>query len=355
MSNDSGSATGEGSAAAVVDEALREQFTWYVVAKKEFQDASRSKGLWMLTLVFTVLFITPALAIIYDLVSLSRQEQELGTELLITGIPVANYLNIVTVLLPLIAMFVGYGALTKERESGSLKVLLSLPFSRRDVIVGKVAGRCAVVAVSLAAGFGLTALFLVGSDITFNAGLYALFALFTGGLALVMVAIAVSISGAVPSSRLSLVANAFVYVYFTFIWNSLANGVSNLLNNQLGIGGSLRWHLTLFIKLLSPTQSYKTLVDSMVGSGENAERLARLGMFSRDADTEVICGDVLRGNFTTVTVQGFGNQTFERPVCEAGSQAVPLYFSDPAVFVYLLAWIGVAAAVSYYTFEKVDL
>jgi ABC-2 type transport system permease protein len=351
MSDDAGGATGEGSALAVLDEAMREQFTWYVVAKKEFQDTVRSKGLWVLSLVFLVLFVVPLLGVAFDVFGLGQAVQQLGAQALIRGI----YLSLVSFLLPLIAMFVGYAALTGERESGSLKVLLSLPFSRRDVLIGKVVGRCAVVAVPLLTALGLTALLFVSFGAPFNAGLYGLFTLFTVGFALVMVAIAVSISAAVPSGRWSLLGNFFVYFYFTFVWNSLANGIGNLLGNQVGLGGSLRWQITLFVKLLSPTQSYKTLTDSILGSGANAERLARLNMFGRNADRGTVCGDVLRGNFTTVQVQGFGNQTVPRQVCQAGQQSVPIYFSDPAVFVYLLLWIGLAAVVSYYTFDRVDL
>lgn len=343
---ESGGATGQGSAVAVIDEAMREQFTWYVVAKKEFQDTVRSKGLWVLSLVFTVLFLVPVIAAIYGFLNLSRGAQQIGTELLISGI----YLNLVTLLLPLIAMFVGYAALTRERESGSLKVLLSLPFSRRDVIIGKVVGRCAVVGVTLAAALALTALFLVSSNITFNAELYGLFVLFTGGLALVMVAIAVSVSGAVATNRQSLLVNFFAYFYMSFVWNSLANGLGNLLENRVGLGGALRWQLTLFVKLLSPVQAYKTLVNSMVAASDNGQRAARLQMFSRNADTGTICTDVLRGNATTRQTL-FGNQT----VCQSAGDAVPFYFSDAAVFVYLLVWIGVAAAISYYTFDRVDL
>jgi ABC-2 type transport system permease protein len=78
-------------------------------------------------------------------------------------------------------------------------------------------------------------------------------------------------------------------------------------------------------------------------------------MFNRGADRATLCGDVLRGNFTTIQVQSFGNQTVPRQVCQAGQQSVPVYFSDAAVFVYLVAWIGLAAVVSYYTFDRVDL
>jgi len=346
MSGDSGAA-GEGSAVVVLDEALREQFTWYVVAKKEFKDTVRSKGLWVLSLVFLVLFVVPLLGVVFDFLGLGRAAQVSGTGALINTI----YLNLVALLLPLIAMFIGYAALTRERESGSLKVLLSLPFSRRDVIIGKVVGRCAVVTLPLLAALALTALLLVSMSIPFDPVLYGLFVLFTVGLALVMVSIAVSISGAVPSGRWSLVVNFFAYFYFSFVWNSLANGLGNVMQNQLGMGGSIRWQITLFVKLLSPTQAYKTLVNSRIADGPNAARLARLEMFSPGADRATLCTDVLRGNATVRQTAFGGNQT----VCQAASDGVPLYFSDAAVFVYLLLWIGLAAAISYYTFDRVDL
>jgi hypothetical protein len=41
-------------------------------------------------------------------------------------------------------------------------------------------------------------------------------------------------------------------------------------------------------------------------------------------------------------------------VCTGGSD-LPFYLSDPAVVAFMLAWIGVAAAISYRTFDSVDL
>lgn len=338
-----------------LDGALRETFDWYPVAKKEVTDAVRSRGLWVLTVVFTVLFVLPAAAFLYDFLGFQGggrlQQQDLGMTLIIRQF----YLNLVTILVPLVAIFLGYAAISKERASGSLKVLLSLPFSRRDVIVGKVLGRCAVAGATLSVALAVTAGFLAATRYTFKPGQYGLFVLFTVGFTVVMVAIAVSISGALPSTRSSLVVNFFVYFYFTFGWNSLANGLSSFLSNNAGLGGALRWQLTLFVKLLSPTQSYKTLLNSLLGSGDNAERLARLQMFSGGPNDGTICAGVLQGNSTTRQVQTFGNRTINRTVCQAGGDPVPLYFSDGAIFVYLIAWVGVAAAVSYYTFDRVDL
>lgn len=333
---------------ALADEHLRSTFAWYTVAKKEYKDAIRSKGLWVLALVFTILFVMPpAGAIYFDIIQINpgTPQAEFGMQALISQF----YTTAATFLVPIVAMFVGFGAITRERETGSLKILLSLPHSRRDVIVGKVLGRCAVVGVPLAISLLLTALFLVTTSVTFKPELYALFSLYTLGLALVFVAIAVSISGAVSQGLYSIIANFVVYFYFSFGWNSLANAIGNGLSEYLGVTGAPRWHATLLIKLLNPTQAYKTLTRSMLGEGGGAALRARFGMFNQDkAQMKTICGDVLNGS--PATQEGLFGKVV---VCEGNG--LPFYYSDAAVFVFLLLWIGVAAVISYKTFNLADL
>jgi len=335
----------------LLDEQLKGQFDWYVVAKKEFNDAIRSMGLWLLAFVFTALFVVPPLANIFFDVGLGTgvRQQDLGMQLLISVV----YTNTATFFVPIIAMFVGFGAITKERESGSLKILLSLPHSRENVVVGKVFGRMAVVGVPLLIAFLVTAIFLSFTEITFKPELYATFALYTMGLALVFVAIAVSISGAVSRGLYSLIGNFLVYFYFTFGWNSFSNAVANGLEEQLGISGALRWQLTLFLKLMNPSQSYKTLTNSMLAEGDNTALSARFGMFSQDpAGMRTICADVLNGNATNVTTVFNTTRVTCQPI--SGS-SVPVFYSDAAVFLYIILWIGVAAVLSYRTFNLADL
>ena len=322
--------------------------SWDVVAKKEFRDALRSKGLWALSIVFTAFFVIPAVGALYFDQNLGRAGQELGMQFLISSL----YLNIVTWLLPIVAIFAGYAAISKERTSGSLKLLLSLPHSRLDVIVGKVVGRCGVVGVPLAGAFIVTGVFLAASKLTFKPGLYATFALFSMVFALVIVAVAVSISGAVDNSLYSIIGNMTFFVSITFFWNLWANGFGDLLRDYLGFGGAGNWNIVLLLKLLNPSQAYKTLMRSIVGEGSEAARQARFDMFGGANATEraTICGDVLGGS-PNVTQSLFGNRT----VCQESAQALPIYFSDGAVLFYLLLWIGVAAALSYYTFNRDDL
>jgi ABC-2 type transport system permease protein len=345
MSADSGSDGGGG-----LDGALREAFDWYPVAKKEFRDAIRSKGLWVLSFLFTALFVIPAARNWWTLrgaQQVPRRLQEFGLQVAISR----PYLDIVTLLVPIVVIFAGYAAVSDERTSGSLKVLLSLPFSRRDVIVGKVIGRGAVVGVPLLAALGLTGLFFAVSPFTFKLGVFAWFVLYTVAFTLVFTAVVVSISGAMSTNLRSLAGAGIVYFYLSFGWNALANSIGDLLADFAGIEGALRWQIVLFVKLLSPTQAYKTLTNSMLGEGAGAATTARYGMFQQGQEAMgTICGDVLAGN-PSVQRTMFGNRT----VCEAGGSGLPFYLSDPAVFVSLLVWIGLAAAVSYYTFDRVDL
>jgi ABC-2 type transport system permease protein len=331
---------------AGADHALRETFGWYPVAKKEFKDSVRSKGLWILALLFTTAFIAPvALALYFD-IGVGAQGEGLGMQLLLSQV----YLNMVTLLLPIVAIFVGYAAISKERTSGSLKILLSLPFSRRDVIVGKVLGRCAVLGVPLAASLALTAAFLAASRLTFKPQLFGVFSLFTVVFAVVFVAIVVSVSGAFPKSLWSGVANFLVYFYFTFLWNSGANGIGKLLSNELGVTGAIRWHVVLLLKLVNPNQAYKTLVNSMLSEAEAPALAARYGMFSQGEEaSRTICGQVLNGA-PQAQQTPFGTIVSCEP-----TGSLPLYYSDAAVLVFMLLWIGVAATISYYTFNLADL
>jgi ABC-2 type transport system permease protein len=405
MSDEAESAPGSGSPLADVDDKLHEYFTWYPVAKKDFKDAIRSRGLWILSAVFTLIFISPVGVALYaGGIGPSVPDGGLGMRLIIERF----YLDLVTTVLPIVTLFVGVAAMTKEKTSGSLKILLSLPFSRRSVIVGKVIGRCAVVAVPFLVAASITAVFFSASRVSFDPEMYAFFMLYSLVFAMVMVSIAVSISGAVSTTLRSIIGNAVIYVYFTFMWNTIANEIGNFLATQVGVSRSFRWNTVLFIKLLSPTQAYKTLVNSMLTrfsqpvqpqlqsfanrwnlslSQMSPQQYSRYNLFNVQgslfspglpaADQRSLCESVVGATYRNVTLttnnasrtvtvtngnqtQVFQNMNVSRNVtqtssfCTGGSD-LPFYLSDPAVVLFLLAWVGIAAAFSYYTFDRVDL
>lgn len=113
--------------------------SWAVVARKDFRDAVRSKALWALSAVFLLLAV--GISVLYATV-----------EPLSGGNPTALGLifflaSIVGTFVSIAAILACYKAVAGERERGTIKITLSLPHSRRDVILGKLVGRTGVLAL----------------------------------------------------------------------------------------------------------------------------------------------------------------------------------------------------------------
>lgn len=184
------------------------------VAKKDFRDAVRSRALIALTVVF-VLF-TVAGAYIGTAVS-----GLLGDEVGSTFDLVLALQSPASFLVPILAFLIGYGAIAGEREHGSLKFLLGLPHTRSDVVVGKVLGRTAVVAVAILIGFaaGIAALFaFTGSVSPFE---YLAFTVLTVLLGFVYVCVAVGISATTKSTTRAAIGVLGLLVVFWFLWGIL--------------------------------------------------------------------------------------------------------------------------------------
>src|SRR6185369_4501123 len=75
-------------------------------------------------------------------------------------VTIVSLSSLVTYLVPLIALLLGYDAIVGERERGSLELLLSMPITRFELLLGKFAGLAAALAVSTALGFGAALLAL---------------------------------------------------------------------------------------------------------------------------------------------------------------------------------------------------
>ena len=202
--------------------------SWATVAKKDFRDAVRSRALLGLTTLF-VLFAAGYSYLFRNLPQLfGTQNGNASTIALLRGMQ-----SSASLLVPLIALVIGYKAVVGERDSGSLKLLLSLPNTRRDVVIGKLLGRTAVVAIAVIVGFAAGAIVGVVIYDTFAIVDFLLFALMTVAFAFVFVAIAVGFSAAMKSSSRALYGACGLFVLFQFIWGLIplliqyvANGFS---------------------------------------------------------------------------------------------------------------------------------
>ena len=116
-----------------------------VIAAKEWRE--RIRNWWVLAV--ALIFALFALAIAYFG---SAQQGSVGFHGI--DVTIASLVSLVIYLVPLIAMILGYDAIVGEKERGSLELLLSMPISRFEILLGKYLGLSAALACATALGFG---------------------------------------------------------------------------------------------------------------------------------------------------------------------------------------------------------
>ena len=121
------------------------------LAGKEFRDRFRNRWVLAVALVFTVF----SLLITYFGAAVQGQIGPRSIELTI-----ASLVSLVIYLIPLIALLLGFDAIVGERERGSLDLLLALPITRLELLLGKFLGLAGALTLSTVAGFALVALLL---------------------------------------------------------------------------------------------------------------------------------------------------------------------------------------------------
>ncbi|MFC7205112.1 ABC transporter permease [Haloferax namakaokahaiae] len=302
------------------------------VARKDFRDAIRSRWLAGLT-VFFALLIGGSTALFFGVLlkgAGANSESLFGLTSTLQGLFSFSYAGMLGFVLALIALVTAHGALIDERESGTLKLLLSLPNSRRDVVFGKFLGRTLVVSISVLVGFivAFFAMAATGTQILFTSylGQVALSGLLTASF----VSIGIWLSATSESQRQALFGTIGIYFIFSVLWASVATGVPRLLNwviTELGmesLSAPQIVQMRLFIKYLNPLRAYETLIAELYGSAE-AARLFKASL---------------------------GEQLVLQPIF---SESLPFYFSGGFILAILLAWIIVPPLLGYRSFEKSDL
>jgi len=116
----------------------------YTIAKKEFMDNIRNKWIIVLTIIFVILII------IFSYVAGAGAGDVFGN----MQASAMGLLVISSILIPLIAIILGFSTISGEAESGALYVVLSYPVRRIEVLLGKLIGLGSVIIVSIFIGFG---------------------------------------------------------------------------------------------------------------------------------------------------------------------------------------------------------
>ncbi|UVE51165.1 ABC transporter permease [Haloferax larsenii] len=303
------------------------------VARKDFRDALRSRWLMGLT-VFFALLIGGSTVLFYGVLlkgAGANSESLFGLTTAPGGLFSFSYAGMLGFVLALIALVTAHGSLIDERESGSLKLLLSLPNSRRDVVFGKLVGRTLVVVASMLVGFviALFAMLFTGAQVAFVsfAGQVAL----SGLLATAFVSIGIWLSASSNTPRQALFGTIGLYFIFAVLWSTVATGIPRLFNWAAGkvpgidpMAAEQIVLTRLFIKYLNPLRAYETLIAQLYGSAA-AARLFKAGL-----QESLVLQPILK-------------------------ESIPVYLSGPFILVVLLAWIAIPPILGYRSFQKSDL
>ncbi|AGN00034.1 ABC-type transport system involved in multi-copper enzyme maturation, permease component [Salinarchaeum sp. Harcht-Bsk1] len=278
-----------------------------IVAKKDFRDAIQSRALWALVGTFIVLSVITTYGY-------TEAPELFGTQEEATfGGLVFFTLGFTALFVPIAAIIVGYKSVAGEREIGSIKLLLSQPTTRRDVFLGKVLGRAAVLATGLAIGLVVGLLFgalLIGG---LNAWALVAFVALTLLFVAVYSAVMVSISATTGSTTRATTLAIGFFVLFELVWDVVPLMIVYVVEGFQFTTDYPDW--AYIVTNVSPSTAYSS------------------GLFA-----------LLPGVADSLEASS-----------DAGSETDAFYQTPELGLVMLVLWIVVPLLVGYYQFNRADL
>lgn len=230
--------------------------TWSKVAAKDFRDAVQSRALWALVGVFVVLSLVST----YAYVELPEFFGE-PAGATFTGLSLFT-VGLLGLFVPIAAIVVCYKSIAGERESGSAKILLSLPTTRTSVLLGKLVGRGSVLGVGMGAGIviglGFGAL-LIGDLVVM-----AVVAVLLGTLLFIAAytSIVVGISALTGSTARATTYALGFFVVVELLWDAVILGAMYVFNGFSMPTQPPEWIFPL--TQISPSSAYLFSVISML-------------------------------------------------------------------------------------------
>lgn len=207
------------------------------VAKKDFQDAIRSRVLWAISAFFALLVVGLAAAYAnFDILNGGDP----------TGEGIAQFLaSSISLFVAITAIIACNRSIAGERESGSLRLLLSLPHTRLDVVLGKTIGRTGVLSVPILGSMVIGA--IVGSAI---AGVFdpvpLVVALFAAFLFIASyVGLMVGLSALTKSTTLAIAGGVAFFLIMEVLWQLVRVAILFVANGFSLQGTAPDWNYIL--------------------------------------------------------------------------------------------------------------
>lgn len=277
------------------------------VWRKDFLGVRRSRSLWAVATLLALL--TALIAFAHESYMASPAETVRGLFRLLG--------MVLAVLLPMVALVASYMSVAGERESGGMRFLLGMPNTRRDVFLGKLASRLAVVAAVVTFMFATAASVAVARYGTLPVGVVVGTWAATLVYGSVFVCVAVALSSAVAARSRAI--GAAIGSYFLLVILYVVPTVR--------IGALVRW-----------------LHHSMLGFARNPDLYDAVTYTSpyiayQKSTNLALPSEMRRAVF---------RRTSEQP-------DLAWYLADEASLVVFAVWLVVPLAVGYLRFQRSDL
>lgn len=216
-----------------------------VIAKRTVLDPYRTRGLWVVLGVFGLLF---GLSVYLQV----RRDIGLSTLLVST----------VYVFVPLVVIACNYDTIAGRRQ-GSLRVMLSHPHSRREVVLGTAIGRSLVTVVIVSFGFLVASAVYLAYD-----GVPAIEPLLRGWLAalllgVMMTGLAVGISAGARTSNRAGLLSFFAFLLFFIFWRQIVLRLYALLDTYFAFSAASRPEWVDLLLWMNPLQGYFAVIGEL--------------------------------------------------------------------------------------------
>lgn len=151
-----------------------------------------------------------------------------------------NGAMILQILMPLLIIFLGFGAFAGEREKGTLRQLLSMGVGKRDLLWGKALGVGAAVGLVLAPCIVVGAIVIALLKITPSGDAFglrlALMALAYAGYGLIFLFLTLAVSAIASSPRTALIGMVGFWAFCAFLMPKAAGEVSKIVHPSPSLG-----------------------------------------------------------------------------------------------------------------------
>jgi Cu-processing system permease protein len=218
------------------------------VAHKEFRDRLRNRWVLAVALVFA--------AFSFAITWFGSAGQGLigPTSLELT---IASLVSLVIYLIPLIALLLGFDSIVGERERGSLDLLLALPVTRLELLLGKYLGLAAALSVATLLGLAGVAVLLVkrfGDAGLYHYGGFMISAVLLG---LVFLSLAMLLSTLARDRAQASGMAIVIWFVLVLVFDLVLLGL--LVASGGDLGGWLQGEALAYLLLLNPADVFRIL------------------------------------------------------------------------------------------------